>query len=83
MVIGLRMELEPPNWSRASARLEKAPLVRITVDPLPSGSVGRGGMVARSRTRAPTTSRVTPWPFSFRAAFWRLSLGSEGGTGLA
>jgi mRNA interferase MazF len=33
MVIGLRMELEPPNWSRASARLEKAPLVRIEVAP--------------------------------------------------
>ena len=53
-------------------------LILCCLSPVPSESVGRGGMVARSRTRAPTTSRVTPWPFSFRGAFWRLSLGSEG-----
>jgi len=50
MVIGLRMELEPPNWSRASARLEKAPLVRITVDPLPRHMQGIGLILQLERS---------------------------------
>ena len=43
----------------------------------PGGSAGLGGMDARSLIRDPASSRDTASPRSFRASFWRLSLGSE------
>lgn len=49
----------------------------------PGVSAGLGGIDARRRTREPASYRLTASRRSFRASFWRLSQGSEAGTGFA
>lgn len=51
VLIGVRMELEPPELERAGARLEmEATLVRITVDPSPRHMEGIGLILQLERS---------------------------------